>query len=191
MEGRVARCFPVQQDQSALLALTGVYLCMCVCMGITNSRVWINRVRLPILLVVSGTGKINVSLSPFAPENLVSRERGLTVSSRVSPLILHTLLTINSINSISAESESTKKEGRTHSEGSCTADRPVGFVPAVGRIFHIKQAFRVELCRGLSVCRTWRTRLDYAIRNMAPLGGRGMEDGGGGTEDVKACRMRG
>ena len=37
------------------------------------ARVWINRVRLPILLVVSRTGKMNTSLSPFAPENLVSR----------------------------------------------------------------------------------------------------------------------
>ena len=30
--------------------------------------------RLPILLVVSSTGKINISLSAFAPENLVSRD---------------------------------------------------------------------------------------------------------------------
>ena len=37
------------------------------------SRVWINRVRLPILLVVSSTGKNNISLSPCVPENLVSR----------------------------------------------------------------------------------------------------------------------
>ena len=29
------------------------YACMYVCMVITYSRVWINRVRLPILLVVS------------------------------------------------------------------------------------------------------------------------------------------
>ena len=29
------------------------YLCMYVCMVITFSRVWINRVRLPILLVVN------------------------------------------------------------------------------------------------------------------------------------------
>ena len=44
-----------------------------------SKLVRINRVRLPILLVVvSRTGKINViSLSPFAPENLlVSREDG-------------------------------------------------------------------------------------------------------------------
>ena len=38
------------------------------------ARVWINRVRLPILHVVSWTGKINISLSAFAPENLVSRD---------------------------------------------------------------------------------------------------------------------
>ena len=41
---------------------------------ITYSRVWINRVRLPILLVVSGTGKINIPLFPHVPENLVSRD---------------------------------------------------------------------------------------------------------------------
>ena len=38
------------------------------------ARVRINRVRLPILHVVSWTGKIDISLSPFAPENLVSRD---------------------------------------------------------------------------------------------------------------------
>ena len=37
------------------------------------ARVWTNRVRLPILLVVSWTGEMNISLSLFAPENLVSR----------------------------------------------------------------------------------------------------------------------
>ena len=31
-------------------------------------------VRLPILLVVSWTGKMNISLSPFAPRKLVSRD---------------------------------------------------------------------------------------------------------------------
>ena len=47
-----------------------------VCMVTTYNvaRVWINRVRLPILLVVSWKGKINSSLSPFTPENLVSRD---------------------------------------------------------------------------------------------------------------------
>ena len=34
-------------------AVVIMYVCMYVCMVITYSRVWINRVRLPILLVVS------------------------------------------------------------------------------------------------------------------------------------------
>ena len=38
------------------------------------ARVWINRVRLPILHVVSWTRNINIFLSAFAPENLVSRD---------------------------------------------------------------------------------------------------------------------
>ena len=38
------------------------------------ARVWINRVRLPILHVVSWTRKVNIALSAFAPENLVSRD---------------------------------------------------------------------------------------------------------------------
>ena len=38
------------------------------------TKAWINRVRLPVLHVVSWTGKINISLSAFAPENLVSRD---------------------------------------------------------------------------------------------------------------------
>ena len=38
------------------------------------ASVWINRVRLPILHVVSWTGKMNISLSAFAPEHLVSRD---------------------------------------------------------------------------------------------------------------------
>ena len=56
---------------------------VCVCMVIaSHSRVpvhviiWIIRVRLlNLLLVVSLTGKINISLSPFAPEDLASRDR--------------------------------------------------------------------------------------------------------------------
>ena len=47
---------------------------MYVCMVITYSRVWINLVRLPILLVVSWTGEMNIPLSPCVPENLVSRD---------------------------------------------------------------------------------------------------------------------
>ena len=59
------------------------------CMYVWSShiaRVWINWVRLPILLVVSWTRKMNISLSAFAPENLVSRDRS-AVPSRVSLLI--------------------------------------------------------------------------------------------------------
>ena len=50
------------------------YWFMYVCVVTHISRLWINRVRLPILLVVSWTGKNNISLSAFAPENLVSRD---------------------------------------------------------------------------------------------------------------------
>ena len=64
---------------------TIAYICMYVCnvyayvrmylfMVITQSRVWINQVRLPVLLVVSLTGKNNIFLFPFAPENLVLRD---------------------------------------------------------------------------------------------------------------------
>ena len=42
-------------------------LCMVSHRARKSSR--INRVRLPILLVVSWTGKMNISLSAFAPEN--------------------------------------------------------------------------------------------------------------------------
>ena len=47
---------------------------MYLCMFTHIARVWINRVRLPILHVVSLTGKMNISLSAFAPEVLISRE---------------------------------------------------------------------------------------------------------------------
>ena len=45
--------------------------------------------RLPILLVVSSTGKINISLSAFAPENLVSRD-GFGSPVPRQPAHLHT-----------------------------------------------------------------------------------------------------
>ena len=51
----------------------GDYVYACLVITYTSSRVWSNRVRLPILLVVGRTGKL-FSLSPFAPENLVSRD---------------------------------------------------------------------------------------------------------------------
>ena len=55
-------------------------------MVITCSRVWINRVRLPVLVVVNWTGKMKIPPSPCVPENFVSRD-GFT---RVSLFILHT-----------------------------------------------------------------------------------------------------
>ena len=47
---------------------------MYVCIVTHMAKVCINRARLPILLLVSRTGKMNISLSAFAPENLVSRD---------------------------------------------------------------------------------------------------------------------
>ena len=60
-----------------------------VCMVIAHSRVWINWVRLPILLVVSRTGKKNISLFPYMPENLVSRD-GFSRPVPRQPAHLHT-----------------------------------------------------------------------------------------------------
>ena len=51
--------------------------------------VWINRVGLPILHVVSSTGKVNIFLSAFLPENLVSRDRFGSLVPR-QPAHLHT-----------------------------------------------------------------------------------------------------
>ena len=53
------------------------------------ARVWINWVRLPVLHVVSWTEKMNISQSAlFMPDNnVVSRDAGSAVSSRVSLLI--------------------------------------------------------------------------------------------------------
>ena len=59
------------------------------CMILTNSKRSINRVRLPTLLVVSWTEKMNVFLSPFAPENLVSRD-GFDSPVPRQPTHLHT-----------------------------------------------------------------------------------------------------
>ena len=63
-------------------------------MVITYSRVWINRVRLPILLVVSGTGKI-ISPCPRACLRIWSRETGSAVPSRVS--LLMSILRLNRV----------------------------------------------------------------------------------------------
>ena len=55
----------------------------------TTTTAWINWVRLPILLVVSSTGKMNISLLAFAPENLVSQD-GFDSCVPRQPAHLHT-----------------------------------------------------------------------------------------------------
>ena len=75
-------------DRASTIPST-MYVCMYVCMAITYSRVRINRVRLPILLVVSRTGKMNIPLSPCVPENLVSRD-GFSRPVPRQPAHLHT-----------------------------------------------------------------------------------------------------
>ena len=63
-----------------------------VCMYVWSShkaRVRINRVWLPILFMVSCTGIMNISLSPFAPKNLVSRD-GFGGPVPHQPVPLHT-----------------------------------------------------------------------------------------------------
>ena len=69
------------------------YVCTVeLCMYVWSSqiaRVRINRVRLPILLVVSWTEEMNYFLSPFAPENLVSRD-GFGCPVPRQPAHLHT-----------------------------------------------------------------------------------------------------
>ena len=50
-----------------------IYIYIYIYLVTTYSKRMVNRVRLPIiLLVVSRTGKMNILLSPYAPENLVS-----------------------------------------------------------------------------------------------------------------------
>ena len=60
--------------------------------GMANNfrRLGINRVTLPILLLVSCTAKIIFSPSSLARLRLRSRETASAVPFRVSPLILHT-----------------------------------------------------------------------------------------------------
>ena len=53
----------------------------------------VNRVRLPILLVVSWTEKINFSLSTFAPEKLVARALPSLVILLISTLRLNPVRT--------------------------------------------------------------------------------------------------
>ena len=47
---------------------------VCMCMMTHIARVWIDRVRLPILLRVSSRGIMSISRSAFVPEDLVSRD---------------------------------------------------------------------------------------------------------------------
>ena len=61
------RCYPPYRHISSM-RMSGY------CMVTHLARVWINRVRLPILLMVSWNGKMDISLSAFAPENLGSRD---------------------------------------------------------------------------------------------------------------------
>ena len=53
------------------------------------ARVWIDRVRLPVLRVVSWIGKMNIPLSTFASEKLVSRD-GFGSPVPHQPAHLHT-----------------------------------------------------------------------------------------------------
>ena len=53
------------------------------------ARVWTNRARLPILLVISSTGKTKISLTVFAPEILVSQD-GFGSPVPRQPAHLHT-----------------------------------------------------------------------------------------------------
>ena len=66
-----------------------IYIYMYDVLSSHIARVRINRVRLPILLVISLIGKMNSSLSPFAPENLVSRD-GFGSPVPRQPAHLHT-----------------------------------------------------------------------------------------------------
>ena len=73
----------------------GDHVCMvtheAIMYGHTHSiaRVCINRIRLLVLHVVSCTGKTNISLSTFVPENLVSRD-GFGSPVPRQPVHLHT-----------------------------------------------------------------------------------------------------
>ena len=79
-------CYPVQlltvvvleiylAQHSFLRVMYVLYMYICMVMTYYSTLVWIDRVRLPILLVVSWTGEMDTSLSsPFAPEDLILRD---------------------------------------------------------------------------------------------------------------------
>ena len=73
-QGSPERVLPwqVTMDQLICASLSHTHYWYEVGMLKVRARLWINRIRLPILLVVSRTGKIFFPLSPFTPENLVS-----------------------------------------------------------------------------------------------------------------------
>ena len=78
--------FPVQLTTSIRIGnLTRLNLTL-VCMVTHKARVWINRARLPILHVVSSTGKISFPC-PRSRLRIWSRVTSSTVPSRVSLLI--------------------------------------------------------------------------------------------------------
>ena len=73
-----------------IIYIYSICIHMYVCMVITCSRgVWINQVRLPILLGSAEKGKWAFPC-PRTCLRIWSRETGSVVPSRVSPLILHT-----------------------------------------------------------------------------------------------------
>ena len=63
---------------------------MYVCIVITYSKKRINMVRMPILLLVSWTGKSNISLSPLALDKLVSSRDGFGSPAPCQPAHFHT-----------------------------------------------------------------------------------------------------
>ena len=84
-------------DAAGLLHIMNYVTCVCtvitynvcVCMATHIARVWINRVRLSILFLVSWTGENNISLYALAPEKLVSRD-GFGNPDPRQPAHLHT-----------------------------------------------------------------------------------------------------
>ena len=72
------------------------------CMVTHIASVWINQVRLPVLHMVSLTGKMNISLSAFVPEYLVSRDG--FVNLLISILRLNLVLTYGILPSSAAAS---------------------------------------------------------------------------------------
>ena len=81
-------CLRIWSRQTGLAVPSRVSLLISI---LRLASVWINRVRLPILHVVSSTGKMNCSLSAFAPENLVSRDGFGSSPVPRQPAHLHTL----------------------------------------------------------------------------------------------------